>query len=145
MALCREDMARELAPRQEDYTEPGERLLGTIILRAGRVKSTTFTICARAPFQAGTAVVKPSDAAQQEVMHTSEVPNLTLKMAKGLRMVEGCGRTKDPHMEAHHIRSGIEESMGGMLHKFGRDPEALTAAGHSAPTAQAFTSRVLAV
>ena len=35
--------------------------------------------------------------------------------------------------------------MGGTLHIFGRNPEALTTAGHSASTAQASTSRVLAV
>ena len=129
----------------QDYLELGKRLLAAIVVRAGRIKSTTLTICAHDPFQASKAVAKPSKATQQEALRTNDLPDLNLKMAKGLLMVEGCVRTRDPHLKAHHIRSGIHEAMGGMLHIIGRDREALTAAGHSASKDQAFTSRVLAV
>ena len=128
----------------EDYIELGKRLLGAIVARAGRVKSTTLTMCAHDPYQAGEAVAKPSKATQQEVMRTIGMPDLNRKMAKGLLMVEGCVRTEDPHLKAHHIRSGIEDAMGGMLQNI-RDPEAFTTAGHSASKDEAVHSRVLAV
>ena len=129
----------------EDYIELGKRLLGAIVASAGRVKSTTLTLCAHDPFQVGKAVAEPSKATQQEAMHTIEVDDLARKMAKGLLVVEGCVRTRDSHLQAHHIRSGIEEAMVGMLHNIRTDPDALTAAGHILSEDQVVASRVLTV
>ena len=127
----------------EEYIELGKQLLAAIAARAGKVKSTTLTICAHDPCQAGKA--EPSKAIWKEALCTNKVPGLTFKMATGSLMMEGCVRTKEPHLKAHHIEMGIEEAMGGMLQTIGRDPEALTTAGHSTFKDQAVSSRVLTV
>lgn len=78
-------------------------------------------------------------------MPASEMPDLDINTAKEWLMVEGCVRTRDSHLQAHHIRSGIEEAMGGMLQNIRTDPDALTAAGHIPSENQVVASRVLTV
>ncbi len=122
--------------RQEDwpqgmdsYIELGKQLLGAIAANANGVKSTTLTLCAHDPFEASNALAKPRKATEEGAMCTIEVPDLNLKIGQGFLMVEGCVRTKDPHLTAHHVRLGIKEALGPLLQTTGIGPESLTMAG----------------
>ena len=92
----------------DSHIELGRQLLSSIAAKADGVRGS---FCADDPFEANKALIQPCMATEQGPSCITGMPHQNLKMGQGFLMVEGCVRTKDPHLAVHHVRLGIKVAL----------------------------------